>query len=87
MIQRGPNFGLSAHYIKETNTVEVRWEVSFLPPMILGLTPESYLDFCNQVIGLFGPFNIELKRQIGAGKMEDIKVEFDYDKWNRLMED
>ena len=85
IFQRRPAFSLSGAYNKETKMVEIRWQAGFLPPVALGLSPESFFQFCDKIVIMWAPFIEDLKRMIEQGLEEDIKVELDWDEFERKM--
>ena len=87
MIQRNPPLELSAHYNAKVNIVEIRVKLGVLPAIGVGLTPNSFFEFCYKVANMFGPFIVALKKMVDEGKREDMKMEFDPAEWDKKMED
>ena len=84
MIQRQPNFSLWGGYNAKTNMVEIRWQAGIMPPVALGLPPESFFQFCDKIIDQWSPFIEALKTMIAAGVKEDLNVDIDLDKLMEL---
>ena len=87
IFQNRPPFSLSGAYNAKTKMVEIRWKAGFLLPVALGLSPESFFQFCDKIVYMWAPFIEALKRILETGVEEDLKVDFDDDQWDKMMED
>ena len=80
IFQRQPHFELGGAYNAETNMVEIRWQAGIMPPVALGLPPESFFEFCDKIINQWSPFIEALKAMVAAGVKEDLDIDIDLDK-------
>ena len=80
VFQRRPALELMGAYNAKTNMVEIRWRAGPLPPVALGLPPESFFEFADKIVDQWAPFIEALKQMIAAGVKEDIDINIDLDK-------
>ncbi len=87
IIQPNPIIHISFLYIGKANMVEVTLKIGVMPPVVLGMTPKTFFQWCDDAANIAKPFIESLKDKLAKGELSDIKAELDTELWNRMMED
>ena len=75
------------NYHQEDDSLEFQFQMGHAPVVGLRLPTLPFLDLCNEIVKVWQPFIEKVKQHRTEGIKEDIKTDFDFKKWEKLMED